>query len=339
MASQKVRERLAHDIGTWLTDGLISAETHALLRERYEVARFGLGQAIKYLGIAGGGLAVVGILGLIAALSESQGVVAFLLLAFGIALTWFGIRIANDRLGRYEMSSKVVMLLGVVAAISGLCVALDALGVKSEKYVILVGMIVIPSIGFLAYRFRNMLLMNLGLLLFFHWVGSWTAMFGRSTYAMNIQDPRWMSLAALSAIVCGIYHERILQRRTGRFFQAYQVWGLIYLNVSLLILSIEARADSFDALGNPTFALVILMWPLIWGCVAITQIFVGARLHNALFTAFGVTALILNMYTRYFEYFWDKTHQGVFFLVGGLVLVAMGIAAELAMKRPRRSGA
>jgi uncharacterized membrane protein len=175
----------------------------------------------------------------------------------------------------------------------------------------------------LAYRNSNQFLLVLTLLGFFHWVGSWTSMFGRSTYALEIQDPRLMSLAALGVVALGIYHERELRRTTGRFFQAYETLGLIYLNLSLLILSIE---HTWRGSLNSTWALVLFG-------AAIAQIVVGARLHNSLITGFGVTAFAINLFTRYYETFWNRMSMGVFFLLGGLGLFLAGFACEVSLRQ------
>jgi hypothetical protein len=329
MAVLAVRERLAQDLGTWLADGLISKDTHDLLRQRYEARTFGVGQAIRYLAISGGLLAFFGLLGLASAISSSMGVAAFLLLVVGSALAAAGIWLSVDKLGRYGTSSKVVLALGLVTATLGIGVAAHSLDVRDEKVVVITGAIALPAIGFLAYRFGNIFVLIVGLLGFFHWVGSWTAMFGRSTYGLFIQDPRLMSAAALIAVGIGIYHERHLRERTGRFFHAYEAVGLVYLNLSLLMLSIDGDARWGSA----------YIWIIALALAAVGQIVVGARLHNGLFTAFGVTALGLNVYTRYYEYFWQRTHEGVFFLLGGLSLFAAGAGCELFLKRVRRGPA
>lgn len=124
-------------------------------------------------------------------------------------------------------------------------------------------------------------------------------------------------------------HELHLRERTGRFFQAYEAVGLVYLNLSLLILTIHG-----DELGGGTS-----LWIAAFALAAVGQIIAGARLHNGLMTAFGVTALGVNVYTRYFEYFWQRTHQGVFFLLGGLSLFGAGVACELLLKRARERAA
>lgn len=329
MAGRAVRERLAQDVGTWLTDGLISEATHGLLRERYAARGFGFAQAIKYLGISGGMLAFFGLLGLVGALAQSEGFAAFLLLAVGAGLTGAGLVLSMDARGRYGTSSKVVLLLGVVTATLGVGVALNSLELRSDQVALAVGALALPVVGYLAYRFRNLFLLILGLLGLFHWVGSWTSMFGRSGYGVEIQDPRLMCLAALAAIALGIFHERRLRPRTGRFYLAYQAVGLVYLNLSLLILTIDTgyRAERWGA--SPLF------WMALFAAASLGQLVAGARLHNGLFTGFGVTTLCLNLYTRFFEHYWDGMHAGTFFLVGGGALFVAGAACEVLLGRMR----
>jgi hypothetical protein len=325
MVTRAVRERLAQDIGAWLADGLISAETHGLLGERYGAGAFGFGQAVKYLGISGALVAFFGLLGLAATVSQSMGVAAAILLLVGAGLTWWGIRLSLNSLGRYRVSSSIVLALGVVTAILGVGLAAYSLGVRDRTIVLVTGTLVLPAIGLLAYRFRNLFLLVLGLLGFFHWVGSWTTMGSRSSYELDIQDPRLMCGAALLAVLVGVWHELRLRRWTGRFFQAYEALGLVYLNLSLLILTIDAP----DGWGSRR------VWIAALAVAAVGQIVAGARLHSGLFTGFGVTALAVNMFTRYHELFWDRLHAGVFFLLGGLALFGVGVACELLMKRGR----
>ncbi|HET6844605.1 MAG TPA: hypothetical protein VFK06_23400 [Candidatus Angelobacter sp.] len=320
MASHAVRERLAQDLGLWLSDGLVSQETHDLLRERYDAEGFGIAKAIKYLGIAGGLVTFFGLLGLLASLSQSVGVAAVLLLGAGTALTWVGILLALDKLGRYPASSKTLLTLGVVMATLGIGAGLYATGVRDHGLIVMTGAVTVVAIGALAYRFHNTFLLILGLICLFHWVGSWTKMWGQSSYAISVQDPNLMSLVALLAVLVGICHERYLRNQWGRFFLAYETLGLIYMNLSLLILTIWTERGAG-------------LWIAIWTGAAIAQILAGARLHNPLLTGFGVTAFAINIYTRYYENFWNRLHTGVFFLLGGISLLIAGLLLEVVLRR------
>jgi len=305
---------------------LIPKETHDLLRERYAVAGFDLGQTIKTIGIAGGLFAFFGLLGLVGALSRSLIFAALLLAAVGCALMAAGLRLAADKLDRYATSSKSLLLLGAVAAGFGVGIGVYEMGVRDQT-VFLTGAIELIPLFYLAYRYSNQFLLVISLIGFFHWVGSWTSMFGRSGYEVDVQDPRLMALIAVGAVVVGVYHERNLRRQTGRFFQAYETLGLIYLNLSLLILSIEHHWRGPE---EATWALVLF-------AAAIAQIVAGARLHNSLITGFGVTAFAVNLFTRYYETFWDRMSMGVFFLAGGLGLFLAGFACEVVLRQFQRA--
>jgi hypothetical protein len=295
------------------------------LRKRYDARSFGIGQAIKYVGIAGGLLAFFGLLGLVGALAGSEGFGAALLLLVGGGMTAAGIWLSVDKLARYTGSSKVVVALGITAATSGIGVALHASGASTETTILLTGFAALLPVGYLSYRFGNTFLLCIGLLGLFHWVGSWTSMLGRSTYSVSVQDPRVMSAAALAIVCVGVLHELRLRDRTGRFFQAYEALGLVYLDLSLLIMTIGHGEDWGPA----------PLWMVLLAVAAVAEIVVGARLHNGVFTGFGVTFFAINVYTRFFERFWDSMDVGVFFLVGGLSLFGAGVGCELLLKRLR----
>ncbi len=164
----------------------------------------------------------------------------------------------------------------------------------------------------------------LGLLGLFHWVGSWSAMAGRSTYELDVQDPKLMAAVSLAAFFFGLWHEHALPSR-GRFSLAYQAVSLFYLNTSLLILSIDTPWSERASSALP--------WVLLLTVVALAQLVAGARLHNGRLLGFGVTFTFINGFTRYAETFWSATGKGTFFLVGGVLVFAAGAALELVLRR------
>lgn len=317
---ENVRARLLRDIAVWQSDGLISAATAASLRERYSLSSFGLAQVMRYLGAAGLFFLVCGILGLIAALAGSPWVGAALLLGVGGGFVAAGIRLTRDRLGRYRWSSGVVLTIGVAAFSSGIAVLLAAGGMQGPSLAFAGGWIVLPLFVILAYRFRITFLLVLALIELFHWIGSWTAMWGRSTYVFDVQDPQLMAAAAIAVVGIGVWHEHALADRTGRFYAAYESLGLVYLNLSLLILTIDGRTYAVN-------------WIVVFTIVAFAQIVLGARLRNTLMVGFGVTFLFIDGFTRFYERFWQGWAKGGFFLALGLLTFAAGAACEYALRR------
>jgi len=131
-----------------------------------------------------------------------------------------------------------------------------------------------------------------------------------------------MSAAAIVAVVIGIVHEETLAERTGRFFAAYESLGLVYLNLSLLILSIE-RPDA-------------VLWIGILTIAAFAEIVLGAWLKNPIMLGFGVTFLFIDGFTRFYERFWDSWTKAAFFLGIGLITFAAGAACEFALRSRER---
>ena len=126
-----------------------------------------------------------------------------------------------------------------------------------------------------------------------------------------------MAVIALAAIALGVSHERRLEigplRRCIGFGGLYLIFGLLYLNLSLWFLTLP---------HGP------LDWVLAFTAACIAQIVAGARLRDTRFTGFGIVFLAIDLYTRYFEHFWDRLSAGTFFLLGGTLAMFLGYAFE-----------
>lgn len=327
MASRSTKERLRNDISLWFADGIIDKRTLDLLKQRYEAQHFGWIGVIKYIGMTGGLLAFFGLLGLVASMADSKWFTVAALGGIGGGFTYWGLRLARDVQDRYATSSKVLVTLGVFLGASTIALLCGIAGLPDEAILTVTGILSLPTAMVLAYVSRNTYLLILTLLGLFHWIGAWNAMRGRSSYVFAVQDPQVMCLAALAVIGIGIYHERRLYPRTGRFYRAWESLGLLYLNMSLLILSIWSGDEQQTALWIGVFTI---------SCLA--QIGLGAYLQNGLLRGFGITFFALDLFTRYHEWFWNQLSLGTYLLVSGLGLALMGGALEAVARALRRNG-
>ncbi|HBE89336.1 MAG TPA: hypothetical protein DDW67_09395 [Elusimicrobia bacterium] len=321
MANRRTKEFLQSEAAAWLADGLIEKDTYDTLHERYSFAEFGFAGVLRYIGIIGGLLAFFGIVGAIAAMTGSAFVGALVTGGIGYAAVKWGLRLAEDLRERYSTSSKIVVTLGVYMVGAAVGILCGSVGMKDEAAMHAALTVCLPFAFYLAYRSRNAYLLLLSVLTLFHWIGSWDGMLGRSTYAFGVQDPRLMWPAALAAVGVGVYHELNLYPETGRFYKVWQAVGLIYFNMSLLILSSLSGGDNI-ALG----------WVSFFTLACIAQIVAADRLQNGLIRGFGVTFLCINIFTRFHELFWNSMQAGTFLLAGGAGLLAFSGALHYYFK-------
>jgi uncharacterized membrane protein len=136
-----------------------------------------------------------------------------------------------------------------------------------------------------------------------------------------------MALAAVLGTAVGLAQARRPGTHSQPFARVYQSLGLLYFNMSVLILpwTFDDRTSADATLQT---AAVIL-----GGLCSIGQIVLGARLQSSLFTGFGLTFVGIHLFTRYYEHFWNSLDKGLFFLIGGLVLFGIGMSLERNLKR------
>lgn len=102
--------------------------------------------------------------------------------------------------------------------------------------------------------------------------------------------------------------------------------GLLYLFIALWILSIFG--DDNASLWQRAHTAELLLWSLLFALVAIACIGISLKLDDGMLRGFGLTFLGINLYTRYFELFWDETNKVVFFLLLAISLALIGRYAE-----------
>jgi uncharacterized membrane protein len=78
----------------------------------------------------------------------------------------------------------------------------------------------------------------------------------------------------------------------------------------------------------------VLAYSILFAAASVASFFLGFRYNDELARDFGVLFLLVNLYTRYFEYFWDTMNKGIFFLV---LAVTFGILGWL-LERKRHNG-
>jgi uncharacterized membrane protein len=323
-------ELLTREATDWHQRGLIDRPLLDVLLGRYARRGEFLAALLKWLGLFAIFQLGLAVLTFIAIATQSPWVAALLLGGIGAGLWYFGVRMATDPRQPHPFTGAVLVTASL-AATFGTFVLLDiALSGEPKGRTIPTIMLLTGVLGALtAYRYHLRWPLLLALLLFFHGLGAWHAYGGHGAYFADIQDPKLMAVVALATIALGIWHERRLEagalRRCIGFGGLYLIFGLLYLNLSLWFLTLPRGP---------------LDWVLAFTAASIAQIVAGARLHDARLTGFGIVFLAINLYTRFFEHFWDRLSLGMFFLLGGALAMVLGYVCErwgqaASVERPR----
>ena len=76
-----------------------------------------------------------------------------------------------------------------------------------------------------------------------------------------------------------------------------------------------------------------LVYGILFGLVAIIVLLAGIKYKDTFARDTGVLFILINLYTRYFEYFWDTMNKGIFFLVLALTFGLIGRWLERSKRR------
>jgi hypothetical protein len=322
------REALAREVADWHQRGLIGQELMTTLSARYDRRGAMLTSLLKWLGLFAVAMLGMSLVAVFGAMFQSP-VLGALTATF--AFGFWGRKLALDKLNRHPFTASILLTAAIISAQSVVILMHTPISgqydydFESQTQFLVTSLFITSAIGFaVAYIYRLLWPLLIALLYLFHGIGSWHQYVGSGTYVFDIQDPKAMALIAAIVAAFGIYHERFLEETTLKthsgFGRLYIIFGLLYLNTSLLILSIYPGK---------------LEWVIALTVAALAQIVIGARLKDARFTGFGVVFLCIDMYTRFFEQFWDKLSAGLFFLVAGLIGLALGFAFESEFNKSR----
>ncbi|MHA6575449.1 hypothetical protein [Pseudomonas yamanorum] len=236
-------------------------------------------------------------------------------------------RLARDPVGDKRLTGTAILTVGLMLVGNGLMLG----GAAGEDHGVgrtCLALLLTALMGIAtAYCYRLRWPLLLGLLYAFHGLGSWERYTGSGSYVFDIQDPRFMAAIAGLAALMGLWHQRAEQgplRRFSGFGRLYVIFGLLYFNCSLWFLSLDNYNSSQSWL-----------WILVFTVGAISQLVLGARFKHPSFTGFGVVFLSVDVYTRFYEYTWDRLSVAAFFAVAGAVGVLLGWVFERVATRAK----
>ena len=239
--------------------------------------------------------------------------------------------------------NEAVFFLGVLALAAGvffLGVALDT-GTGHYSVLFLIASILYALLGL---WFPSALVWVFGLLSLGAWMGTETGyVSGHGMYFLGMNYPLRFVIFGSALTALGIVGQHsFLDPGTigdpGTISSTFKdrllsmspqttVIGLLNLFVALWIMSIFGNYGDMTQ-WQKVKQYELLHWSLLFGAASVAAIWYGLKRDDGVLRGFGLTFLFINLYTRFFEYFWESIHKAVFFAVLAVSFWYLGSRAE-----------
>lgn len=333
--SKKEGKVLDEAIRSWLETDAITESESQKLKTSYEVTSFDWKRVAKYsfwLAIScivisiSSALADRWLIELFKKLFNAPDSVKFLSFAvLSGGLYFFGVRRKAQQPNKVY-SNEAIFFLGVAAtaiSIAFLGKVIDT-GPGHVSLLLLLAAIVYALLGL---WFPSKLVWLFSLLSLGSWFGAETGYAsGWGAYYLGMNYPLRFILFGLALLIFGSYAFNKWQTRSG-FLRPTKAVGLLYLFIALWIMSI------FGNYGDPDIwqrakQIELFHWSILFAAAAIGAIYHGVKYDDGMTRGFGLTFIFINLYTRFFEYFWEGTHKAIFFALLALSFWYLGTKAE-----------
>ena len=158
------------------------------------------------------------------------------------------------------------------------------------------------------------------------WMGTETGYIsGWGAYYLGMNYPLRFVLFGGVLTACALALET--HQTAKRFFRSTLTMGLLYLFIALWIMSIFGNYGDMHS-WEQVKQIELFHWSILFGLVACGAIYHGLKYDNGITKGFGLTFLFINLYTRFFELFWNSLHKAIIFALLGISFWYLGTKAE-----------
>jgi hypothetical protein len=331
---------LSRIIGDWEKDKLLTPEQAEKLRASYEVKGFDWMRLAKYsfwialiCGAVSFTFLIVNdtIVNWLKKLYYTPDIIISVTSAVMAAFFFLWGRRREKRFPEKVFSNEAVIFTGVL--FTACCIAYlgKTFDDGSGHYSILF-LISVFVYGLLAYRLDSRLIWLFALVSLGSWFGTETGYQTQwSHYFLGMNYPLRFVLFGLALVV--LCHLLRNSKWFHDFWELTYVVGLLYLFLSLWLLSIFGNYGSIDSWWKVK-QISLFYWGIISGMVAGGFMLYGLKRKDVVAREFGITFLLIFIYTKYFEYFWDGTNHTLFFAILSVSFWLIGRKTEKIWTRP-----
>lgn len=255
----------------------------------------------------------------------SEFVIGFIFSLITILFVW----LAKRRKRKYPDAVLANESFTILIALStGVAVAyfLKGFGINDDRYGIAI-LIAAIVYGFIAYYLRSKLIWVCMLItLIVAWsvqTHTWSTDKTQS-YFLGMNYPLRMVLFGGIMIAASFLLKR--SKKLKYFFRLTYYSGWVFFLFSALVLSISGNL-SYDV-WSAILQGRLFLWALAYTIILILLLVYVIKSKDETLRDIVIAFFLLNIYTRYFEYFWDRTNKGLFFAILALSFWLVGRKME-----------
>lgn len=325
---------LDNTISEWETNGTISKETADSLRNSYSIRPFDFKKLAKYsfwIAIISAIIAVGAVMAdqflieLIENFFSSSNIGLCLTFAALSALVYYAGLKRRQKSPEKIFSNEAIIFAGVLLTAASITFLGKAMDASSGHFSVLFLLSTIIYAA-LSVWFPSKLVWIFALITLGSWFGTETGyVSGWGAYFLGMNYPLRFILFGGVLVVASFFLKN--NSKLSYFHMSTYIMGLLYLFISLWILSIFGNYGDIDSWFDVK-QIELFHWGLLFGLVAVGAIYYGLKYDDYTSRRFGMTFLFINLYTKYFEYFWDATHKAIFFSVIAISFWILGQRAE-----------
>jgi hypothetical protein len=327
-------EFLNRAIQHWEQEQLLDSGTAENLRTSYEVKGFDWMRLAKYsfwialfCGIIAVGSLIIddAVINWLKGLYYTPDIVISIASAIMAVLLFYFGRRWEKKYPEKVFSNEAIIFTGVL--FTACCIAyLGKTFDNGSGHYSLLFLLSVIVYGILAWRMDSRLIWLFSLVSLGSWFGTETGYQTRwADYFLGMNYPLRFVLFGM-LLLTSIY---TLKNRkwAQRFWELTYLVGMLYLFMSLWLLSIFGNLGSIDTWWHIR-QISLFYWGIISALVAAGFLFYGLKTKDVIAREFGITFLLIFIYTKYFEYFWDHTNKTLFFAILGASFWLIGRKAE-----------
>lgn len=236
-----------------------------------------------------------------------------------LSAVWFWY-IGRRRVDTKSSAYEIYMALGGLSVLTCLVYVCKAAHADATYYTTFLGLSAMSLLS-LGAVMRSPVLWLGGLLAVTGWFGAVTAGHEQGYLFLGMNYPvRYVVFGGL------LLAAALWLRTTGRLLFARQLTYVIALSVFFLALWAVTVFGNFNSLERWQHARQsqIFIYSAFLAIASGLSLYLGIRFRDTTARDFGVIFLLVNLYTRYFEYFWDTMNKGLFFLVLAITFGLLG---------------